>query len=110
MAKGIYYVESRPASPEVDAEFNRWYNNVHLPEMIALEGIVSVRRFAPVTDDGPYVAIYELEGDDLPTILKGMMVAARPGALTLSDLQQMDPPPTMRLLEVTTEYPAPGGH
>jgi len=39
-----------------------------------------------------------------------MMAAARSGALTLSDLQQTDPPPTMRLLEVTTEYPATDGH
>lgn len=110
MAKGIYYVESRPASEDVDAEFNRWYNEVHLPEMIAIDGIVSVRRFAPVDKDGPYVAIYELEGDDLKQILKGMMAAARSGALTLSDLQQTDPPPTMRLLEVTTEYPPTDGH
>jgi hypothetical protein len=110
MAKGIYVAESRPASPEVDAEFNRWYNDVHLPEMVAIDGIVSVRRFAPVADTGPYVAVYELEGDDLQQILKGMIAAARSGALTLSDLQQMDPPPTMRLLELTTEYPAAEGH
>jgi hypothetical protein len=110
MAKGIYYVESRPASADVDAEFNRWYDEVHLPEMTAIDGIVSARRFAPVGKDGPYVAIYELEGEDLEQILKGMMAAARSGALTLSDLQQTDPPPAMRLLEVTTEYPTTDGH
>ena len=48
--------------------------------MVAIDGIVSVRRFAPVADTGPYVAVYELEGDDLQQILKGMIAAARSGA------------------------------
>ena len=110
MAKGIYVVESRPASPDVDAEFNRWYKEIHLPEMIAIDGIRSARRFAPGDEGGPYIAIYELEGDELTAIVERMVAAARSGALTLSKLQQLDPPPVTRLLELTTEYPAVDGH
>ena len=50
----------------------------------------------------PYVALYEVEGDDLQAILDNMLANA--GRLHLSDALQLDPPPIMRLLEVTTEY------
>lgn len=102
MPRGILYVESRPSSPDRDAEYNSWYDDIHLGELMALEGFVSARRLRPVADDGPYVALYEIEGDDLQAILDNMLAHA--GELHLSDALQLDPPPTMRLLEVTTDY------
>ncbi|HZU47311.1 MAG TPA: hypothetical protein VFA16_08695 [Mycobacterium sp.] len=101
MPKGVLYVESRPSSPDRDAEYNTWYDDVHLSELMALDGFVAARRLRPVADDGPYVALYEIEGDDLQAILDNMLAHA--GDLHLSDALQLDPPPTMRLLEVTTE-------
>ncbi|GFG66680.1 hypothetical protein MKUB_41700 [Mycobacterium kubicae] len=106
MAKGIIYVESFPSSPDRDEEYNTWYNEVHLKELVALDGIVSARRLRPVDGDGPYVALYEVEADDLPSVLQNMLDNA--GQLHMSDALQFDPPPVMRLLEVTTEY-HPGG-
>jgi len=88
MAKGIILVESRPSSPDRDREYNTWYDEVHLGEL--------------VDGDGPYVAIYEIEGDDLQAILDNMIANAE--ALHMSDALQLDPPPIPRLLEVTTEY------
>jgi hypothetical protein len=102
MAKGIILVESRPSSPDRDQEYNTWYNEVHIPELVALPGFVSARRLRPVDGDGPYVALYEVEGDDLQAILDGMVANA--GRLHMSDALQLDPPPVMRLLEVTTDY------
>ncbi|MDT5145600.1 MAG: hypothetical protein QOC58_245, partial [Mycobacterium sp.] len=49
-----------------------------------------------------YVAIYEVEGDNLQAILDNMVANA--AQLHMSDALQLDPPPIMRLLEVTTEY------
>ena len=72
MAKGIIYVETRPSSPDRDQEYNTWYDEVHIPELVALDGIVSARRLRPVDGDGPYVALYELEGDNLRAILDNM--------------------------------------
>jgi hypothetical protein len=103
MAKGIIHVETRPSSPDRDQEYNRWYDEVHLPELVALDGFVSARRLRPVEGDGPYLALYEIEGDDLQAILNNMRANAR--RLHMSDALQLDPPPVMRLLEVTTEYP-----
>jgi len=101
MAKGIMYVESWPSSPERDQEYNTWYNEVHLPELLALDGIVSARRLRPVDGTGPYVALYEIEGDDLQAILDNMVANA--DQLTMSDALLLDPAPIPRLLETTTE-------
>ncbi|WP_204079700.1 DUF4286 family protein [Mycobacterium riyadhense] len=102
MAKGIIHVESRPSSPDRDQEYNTWYDEVHIPELVALDGFVSARRLRPVDGDGSYVALYEIEADDLQTVLQNMLDNAR--NLHMSDALQFDPPPVMRLLEVTSEY------
>jgi hypothetical protein len=65
--KGILYVESHPDPDQVEA-FHRWYNEIHLKEMAAIAGFVSARRFAPLTGAGPFVAIYEIEADDLDAV------------------------------------------
>ncbi|MCV7103751.1 DUF4286 family protein [Mycobacterium palustre] len=101
MAKGIMYVESRPSSPDREQEYNTWYDEVHIPELLALDGIVAARRLRPLDGQGPYVAIYELEGDDLQAILDNMIANA--GQLHMSDALLMDPPPVPRLFETTAE-------
>ena len=102
MAKGIIHVETRPSSPEREQDYHTWYNEVHIPELVALDGFVSARRFRPADADAPYLALYEIEGDDLQAILDNMVANA--GQLHMSDALQLDPPPVMRLLEMTTEY------
>jgi hypothetical protein len=106
MAKGIILVETFPSSPEREQEYNTWYDEIHLQELVALDGFVSARRLRPVDADGPYVALYEIEADDLQAVLRGLNDNA--GKLHMSGALQLDPPPVMRLLEVTTEY-APQG-
>lgn len=101
MARGIIYVETYPSAPDREQEYNTWYDEVHLGELVALDGIISARRLRPVDGDGPYVALYEIEGDDLPAILQGMSTAK----LTMSSALQLDPPPIPRLLEVITDHP-----
>jgi hypothetical protein len=102
MAKGIVYVESYPTSPDRDQEYNTWYDEVHLPELVALDGFVSARRLRPVDGTGPYVALYEIEGDDLQAVLDNMIASA--GQLTMSGALLLDPAPIPRLLQTTTEY------
>ncbi|BAX94451.1 DUF4286 family protein [Mycobacterium shigaense] len=101
MAKGIILVESYPSSPEREQEYNTWYDEVHLSELVALDGFVSARRLRPVDGIGPYVAIYEIEGDDLKAVLDNMIASA--GQLTMSDALQLNPAPIPRLLETTIE-------
>ena len=102
MAKGVILVETRPSSPDREQEYNAWYDEVHIPELLALDGIVAARRLRPVDGKGPYVALYELDGDDLQAILDNMIANA--GQLHMSDALQLDPRPIPRLLEVATEH------
>lgn len=101
MAKGIMYVESRPSSPEREQEYNTWYDEVHIPQLLMLDGIVAARRLRPVDGQGPYIAIYELEGDDLQAILDNMIANA--GQLNMSDALLLDPAPVPKLFETTSE-------
>jgi hypothetical protein len=49
---------------EHEEEFNRWYNEEHMPERLAIPGVLSAARYKAV-DGGPiYLACYELESPD----------------------------------------------
>ena len=52
-----------------DQEYNDWYNNVHLPDVVAIPGFVSAQRFVLKTATAgdlknKYLAIYDMETDD----------------------------------------------
>lgn len=49
--------------PEHDEEFNRWYNDEHLPERLEIPGYVSARRFKLEEGEGvlQYLCIWELK-------------------------------------------------
>ena len=50
------------AVPGREDEFNRWYDEIHLADVLKVEGVRAARRFRAV-DSGAwrYVAIYDLE-------------------------------------------------
>lgn len=104
MTKGIMYVESMPSSPERLDEYHAWYDETHLRQVVGVDGVVSARRFAPVADDGPFVAIYEIEADDLEAVLASLGEATARGDIQMTDAMRMDPPPTVRLLELRTAH------
>jgi len=109
LPRWILHVESDPVSrdPETLAEFNRWYNEVHMPEALAFPGYVSGRRLEPVDDDGPYIAEYVIEGDP-QAVLGNVVAASQEGRLKMSEAMQLNPPPRMRLMRVSFEYTNPG--
>ncbi len=93
MPKGIIYVETMPASPDREAEYHKWYNDTHLEQILAVEGIVSARRFAPTDGNGPFIAIYELDCDDLDAAVTRMGELGASGKLTGMEYLAMDPKP-----------------
>ncbi|KPM52635.1 hypothetical protein CcI49_14010 [Frankia sp. CcI49] len=108
LPRWILHVESSPVNrdPETLAEFNRWYDEVHVPEMVAFEGYLSGRRLEPVGDDGPYIAQYVIEGDP-EVILDRVKAASAAGELKMSETLQMNPTPKMRLMRVSFEHEKP---
>jgi len=47
--------------PEFEDEFNRWYEEEHLPEREQCAGFLTARRYVAVDGQPKYLAIYELE-------------------------------------------------
>jgi hypothetical protein len=48
--------------PAHEDAFNRWYETVHIPDLLACPGWRSARRYVAL-DGGPkYVAVYEIDG------------------------------------------------
>ncbi len=73
-----------------DAEFNAWYSNTHIPEVVALPGFVSAQRYEYASDAPTayrYATVYEIEGSaaDAQTLLFG----AGLGGTDTQDLPQM---------------------
>lgn len=60
---GTVLVVTMEVDPADEAEFNRWYNEQHLPERMEIPGYVSARRFRLVEGDGAltYLCLWELE-------------------------------------------------
>lgn len=62
--------------PEVEDEFNRWYDASHVPNLLGVPGYVSGRRFRLVEEPAlehlqmnpRYLALYEVEGEKTPLI------------------------------------------
>lgn len=53
-------------APEVEAEFNSWYNEDHLPKLAAVPGVACARRFRRLSGNGTqYLALYELHNDQV---------------------------------------------
>ncbi len=53
-------------APDLEGELNRWYEEEHLPERVAIPGFLSARRYESSRGDPKYVALYDL---DSPSVL-----------------------------------------
>jgi len=63
---GTILVVMMEVDPAHEDEFNRWYNDEHLPERLEIPGYVSARRFKLEEGEGVlrYLCIWELEDGD----------------------------------------------
>jgi hypothetical protein len=70
-------IVSAEIAPEAEAAWNKWYDEVHLPDALACPGVLSGTRYlskgdASLTRDGgkstssarTYMAVYELSGPE----------------------------------------------
>ena len=60
---GTIMVVMMEVDPEHEEEFNRWYDEEHLPERLEIPGYISARRFKLEEGNGvlKYLCIWELE-------------------------------------------------
>lgn len=79
-----------------DDSFNEWYDKRHLADVVALPGFVGAERFQVAAGHGEegsphwgYLAIYEIETDDLKAALAEMNARAGTDAMPLSPALDM---------------------
>lgn len=46
---------------DVEAEFNRWYDEEHIPERLSIPGVLNAARYVAVRGGPKYLACYELD-------------------------------------------------
>jgi hypothetical protein len=99
MPKQILVVLSEAASPGQEAEYNRWYTDQHLDDILRVPGIVAGQRFKLALDGAkslpaPYLAIYEIEttdeNADPKAIFDGLTMAVEAGQLPMTPAMNME--------------------
>ena len=51
--------------PEHEDDFNRWYDEEHIPERAAIPGFLTGRRYKAVHGGPKYLAIYEIDNPEV---------------------------------------------
>lgn len=49
---------------ELEDEYNRWYNEEHIPERLSIPGVLNAARYEAVAGGPKYLACYELDSPD----------------------------------------------
>lgn len=68
----------------LEDEFNSWYNEDHIPALLAVPGVYCARRYLAVEGAPKYLAVYELENLDVPNTeawARARMFGRSPGIL-----------------------------
>lgn len=94
----MYLVFSNPVDESQEQAFNDWYDDVHLPEVLATPGMVSAQRYklreteigrATGVPAQRYLIVYEMD-DDPDTVMKRIMEAHAAGAIHMHDALDLD--------------------
>ena len=89
MDKYILLVHSNPTDGK-EAEFNEWYDEVHLGEVLEIQGFKAAQRFKVAVEPGMdatghgYLALYEVEAEKAQDALDALGKAIG-GGMNLSD-------------------------
>jgi hypothetical protein len=107
MARGKLVVFNEPKSPEEEAAYNAWYDGDHVPQILEhVPAITGAKRFRILPDQDlripgapRYLAIYDIEADDVRDGLAQLGKATQEGKVVMADVIRADPPSTVVLYE-----------
>ncbi len=96
MAKYTFVVMTNPTAGK-EAEFNEWYNTNHIPDVLNVPGFVCAQRFriadaqlgGEASKAYKYLALYEIETDDLAGVLKELRARGGTPEIVPSDAIDM---------------------
>ena len=96
MAKYTFVVFTNAVTGK-EAEFNEWYNRHHIPDVLNVPGIVSGQRFRLADTQfsrdekkHKYLALYEIETDDIAATLKELRARGGTAEIVPSDAIDMN--------------------
>ncbi len=104
MESGLLLVFSNPTSPGVVDEFNQWYSETHVHELLRVAGVVGATRYELDEDQmlpgddangRHFLAVYEIEAKDLKTVRDA--VNASSGGRSHSPAIELDPLPKLMI-------------
>jgi hypothetical protein len=75
-----------PAAHE--AEFNRWYDEEHVPLLRRVEGVLAARRFRARSGTPRYIALYDLADERAPESPEWRAAVATPWSRRIDELTQ----------------------
>jgi hypothetical protein len=93
VTRAILVALSNPADPAVEDVFNKWYEDQHLPDVLAVEGVRAATRFRladdQLRDDAPYryLAVYEIDHG----VVERLKTAKASGHMPGSDATDIGP-------------------
>jgi hypothetical protein len=83
------YIAVTDSVPGREEEFNTWYEQQHVPDLLRIPGFVAARRFKLVQSQGGlpgrYLALYEIETDDPQGALAELMNRAGTAQMVMSE-------------------------
>jgi hypothetical protein len=82
---GALLLNAMNVGPEVEDDFNAWYDEEHLPALAGVPGTLAARRYRSAETDGThrYVAIYHLRSPDVVGSKAWMAAADTPWSARL---------------------------
>ena len=104
MGRYVYVVMTNPVEGR-DAEYNAWYDEIHLKDVCSAQGVVGARRFRLADGDSAhrYLALYEMETDDPQRDLAALTALAGTDRMRMSDALDLTRYSTA-LFEQISEY------
>ena len=65
LEKHILLIVRTDVVPEMEEEFNRWYNEEHIPRLLKAPGVLWAKRGINTEKGQKYIAVYEHENADI---------------------------------------------
>jgi len=92
MAKSVFLVWTNPVDDASDKEFNAWYSDIHVPQVVAeVPGVTGARRYRVVDMPGAggppthrYLCIWETDADDAAGVAAGLQAAIEAGKIDMT--------------------------
>ena len=107
MPKYKMLVFTNPTKGGDEANYNKWYNEQHIPDVCRIEGFTGAQRFKNTIDGiTNYLAIYEVDAPDAAAAIANLTSKAGTDEMVMTDDLDVEGTSVMVYEELTETYVA----